>query len=642
MTKYLKKHPLESILWLISALIIASGSIYKLYSLNLVGIIVSLLLALVLWVFFIKIIAKKEEDIPTENRIKEPLKLPTIILAIIYILLSLAAFYVLYRHRSGSALVSPWTVTPDYFFLIYFILTGILLLLIKLKKNNPRNQVLILTLFSLHYLLSFSVAVLIYRIGYGYDPFVHQSTMDLIDRQGSVTPKPFYYLGYYGLLTVIHKITSISLVWLDKLAVPVLAAAFLPLAFFRLGQKYWPEKNNSLIMLLLLLMIPFGLFILSTPQNLAWLFLLLSICFGLINFRISLLLALATLTLHPLAGIPALILASSFGLSHYQKKIKAIWLKLLNLTLFLGASLALPIAFLASGQAKLNWSLSNYQSFLLALSPSLSLPGKESWILNLAYFYGNNIHLIIIILVIFGCRQLYKKHHDNSKLAKPLFLAIALIFSYLFLSQLSFNLISYEQNDFAERLLLAAMILLLPLMALGLAELNNRIRKQGRPYRLIMTLALLLAITASLYFSYPRQDNYHSAKAYAVSQSDLEAVEWIENQTTKPYIVLANQQTSAMALRQFGFGRYYGGQYFYPIPTSSPLYQYFLDMVYQKADRATMEKAMDLGQVDEAYFILPKYWWAFPKVLAEAKLSADSWEKIGSGQLYVFKYSRRP
>jgi hypothetical protein len=464
--------------------------------------------------------------------------------------------------------------------------------------------------------------------------------MDLIDKQGSVAPKPFYYLGYYGILTVIHKITSINLVWLDKMIVPALAALWLPLAFAKLGQKYWPEKNDGLIILLLILMIPFGLFILSTPQNLAWLFLLLSVCFGLVNFRASLILALAALALHPLAGIPALILALSLTLSHYRERIKAIWSKLFNLALFIGASLALPVAFLASGQAKLSWSLSNYQSFLLALCPSFSLPGKENWLLNLAYFYGKNIHLIIIIIIIFGLRQLYKKHHDNSKLTKPLFLAVALVFSYLFLSQLSFNLISYEQNNFAERLLIAAIILLLPLIALGLVDLDNRITRQKRTYRIIMGLALILTITTSLYFSYPRQDNYHSDKAYAVSQSDLEAVAWIENQTTNPYVVLANQQTSAMALRQFGFDRYYGGQYFYPIPTSGPLYQYFLAMVYENADRATMKKAMDLAQVDEAYFILPKYWWAFPKVLAEAKLSADSWEKIGSGQLYVFKYSR--
>jgi len=63
-------------------------------------------------------------------------------------------------------------------------------------------------------------------------------------------------------------------------------------------------------------------------------------------------------------------------------------------------------------------------------------------------------------------------------------------------------------------------------------------------------------------------------------------------------------------------------------------------MVYVQANRETMNKAMDLAQVNEAYFVLPKYWWAFNKILAEAKLSADSWQKIDGGQIYIFKYIR--
>jgi hypothetical protein len=33
-------------------------------------------------------------------------------------------------------------------------------------------------------------------------------------------------------------------------------------------------------------------------------------------------------------------------------------------------------------------------------------------------------------------------------------------------------------------------------------------------------------------------------------------------------------------------------------------------------------------------------WWAFDKILAEAKLEADSWEEIDGGEIYVFKYTK--
>jgi len=105
--------------------------------------------------------------------------------------------------------------------------------------------------------------------------------------------------------------------------------------------------------------------------------------------------------------------------------------------------------------------------------------------------------------------------------------------------------------------------------------------------------------------------------------------------------VLANQQVSAAALREFGFSRYYKGDvYFYPIPTGGTLYQYYLDMVYKKPAKDTMLKAMDFAGVGQSYFVLNKYWWAFPKILAEAKLEADSWTEIKDGEIYIFKYSK--
>ena len=53
-----------------------------------------------------------------------------------------------------------------------------------------------------------------------------------------------------------------------------------------------------------------------------------------------------------------------------------------------------------------------------------------------------------------------------------------------------------------------------------------------------------------------------------------------------------------------------------------------------------MLAAMDFADVNRAYLIINKYWWASDKIIAEAKMSADYWEKIEQGENYLFEYRR--
>ena len=153
---------------------------------------------------------------------------------------------------------------------------------------------------------------------------------------------------------------------------------------------------------------------------------------------------------------------------------------------------------------------------------------------------------------------------------------------------------------------------------------------------------MLTLITISLYLSYPRFDKNHNSHGISTGIYDIEATKWIEDNNKRQYIVLANQQVSAAALKNYGFNKYFSNNiFYYPIPTSGPLYQYYLDMVYDRPSKENATKAMDLLNINEAYFILNKYWWAFPKLLDEAKLEADSFVEFGDGEVYVFKYTRQ-
>jgi hypothetical protein len=496
-----------------------------------------------------------------------------------------------------------------------------------------------------HYLLSFSVALIVYKIGYGYDSFIHQATEDLIDKTGAVDPKPLYYLGQYALVVIFHRITTLPIIWLDKLLLPIMAAIFLPLTLWRVLKSWFESKNLNLILILSLLILSFPFLIVTTPQNLAYFFLILAILLGLncknhYDFSIILLLSLTTAIIHPVAGIPALLFCGLLAVYHSEKASvkKYCYPLLIIITIFI-----LPISFyflnrqIASAAASGNLVHDINQL-------TLNIPGQENFILNFVYLYGFNLKFIIILLALSGIFIAWKNREQCKILWLYFSISAALFISYLITIKLSFAfLINYERDDYPQRILLAACLFLLPFFIVSIYTILEKIAKKNVFIIISFAVFLTLLISASLYIAYPRYDNYFNSRGYSVSNADIKAANFINKNAKKDYIVLANQQVGAAALSQFGFKKYYGTEqiFYYPIPTSSPLYQYYLDMVYKKPSRETMLAAMDLTGVNESYFVLNKYWWAFKKILDEAKLSADSWQAIDNGQVYVFKYERK-
>ncbi|MBU1683992.1 hypothetical protein KKC56_00800 [Patescibacteria group bacterium] len=594
-------------------------------------------------------------------------------LFIIYFLLFSLCIYILFQSQTIESIASPWQVVPDYFFAIYSMATFILIIIIL---KNPKS--LILILISMHYFLSFSVAVIIYKIGYGFDPFIHQAGVDLINKTGAIFPKTFYYLGQYGLEVIIHKITSISLILIDKLLVPFLSALFLPASIFYFLQKWFKNQKVNLLLLIFLLTLPFSLFIITVPQNLAYLFLLITILFGLacsntLELIIVYLCALTSFVAHPIAGIPALLFAVTLTIYH-NNKLNIKTKKYLYLLAYILSSIALPLSFyFVHLKNNINFALIKNNILKLSLLfPKIIVPDQENFILNFIYLYGFNIKIILFILIAFGafivCRHkktqevkiMETKFPNNFKASPPslklfgnlvsiyklcIYMACSLLMAYCLTKLMPFNfLIEYERNNYADRILIVIVLFCLPFIIFLFHWLIERIIKQKKAIQTIYFLFLTAVVASSLYLSYPRFDNYYNSHSWSTGQNDIAAVQWIENNAQKKYIVLANQQVSAAALKEFGFNRYLSVKnsqiYFYPIPTGGQLYQYYLDMVYKKPSRETALKAMDFAGVNEAYFVLNKYWWASSKILDEAKLESDAWHKIDNGEIYVFQYNQ--
>jgi len=654
---------LESILILLCLISFIGAVVYRLYSLNNIGIIVALTLAAVIFLIIQKF-RKIDKNSYTNQNIqkgKYPIVFRQIIL-LLYIATVAFCFYILFANQTAQAIISPWQVVPSYFFILYALATGLLILVIFAKHQ------LSLFLISIHYFLSFSIALIIYKLGYGFDPFIHQATVDLIDKTGSVEPKPFYYLGQYSLEIILHKITSLPIVWIDKLLVPLLAAVFLPFTINKVLFRWLKHKKTIPFLLVTALILPFSFFIVTTPQNLAYLLLILIIllslvCLNIFDLNIVYLLALTAMLIQPIAGIPAFLFAIFLTIYYSDKeKIK----KYAYALIFIISASAMPLAFYFiektnnigafNGTAQAN--IKNAISL-----PKLIMPSQENFILNFIYLYGFNLKIIFFLLVLTGMLIAYRYRKECRICLLHLAMATALVISYFLTKLLPFNfLIEYERSNYTDRILLLAALFLLPFIISALYSFVSKILQQNRISKIIIFIFLIILITTSLYLSYPRFDHYFNSHGYAVSASSLKVAQWIENNTANDYIVLANQQISAAALHEFGFNKYYkinyldpslypeysgevadrpeGLIFYYPVPTGGPLYQYYLEMVYKQPSREVMNKAMALAGVKEAYFVLNKYWWAFPKILAEAKLEADSWQEFDQGEIYLFKYIR--
>lgn len=649
MINYLKNNILYLLIVLIALVSFWGGLIYRIYLFNFLGISISIALSLVSFIIILFYHYKNNvsgvdvrSKYSTRNREQGTRnKKILFILYPLFFTLYISCFYILFQSQTTASITSPWSVIPSYFFVIFFLtlLTNLSILLITKRKN--------LFLLSTFYFLLTSIALIIYKIGYGFDPFIHQAAMDVIAEKGVIYPKPFYYLGQYALLIITYKITFIPLLYLNKILIPLLAAITLPWTFSKFLNKYFEDKQINSITVLALLVLPFSIFIVTTPQNLAFLFLIIAIflgltCSSLIDLIVIYLLAIATLITHPIAGIPAIFFALAITI-HHNEKIKS--KKYLYSLIFILSAISLPTAFAifnpGSFQGLSIHSL--FSNFLNIFSWfKINIPHTENFILNFVYLYIFNIKTIIALLILGGIYLACKNKEKCQLFFINLLISISLFVAYLFTLELNFDyLINYEQADFANRIIIVSIIFLLPFIITSIYWLINRILKQKRSIQIPLFIFLAIIITTSLYNSYPRADRYYNSHGYSVSQNDIDAVHWIEDNTDNNYIVLANQQVSAAATHEFGFNKYYQDDiYFYPVPTSGPLYQYYLNMVYEKANKATMLEAMNLAGVNEAYFVLNKYWWAFSKILDEAKLEADSWQKIGDGEIYIFKYNK--
>ncbi|NQV90354.1 hypothetical protein HQ487_03005 [Candidatus Uhrbacteria bacterium] len=561
-------------------------------------------------------------------------------------------FLTLLNHPVTEGIRSVWERLPGSLFVLFLLATSLVFALLWRGKERALSLVGI----SLLLFATLSVVAFVFPLGFGFDSFIHKATEMHLAEFGTISPKPFYYIGQYALVLFAHHGFNISIDLADTFLVPFLASLLLPMAWYFAAVHITRKRSISMLTLTGIFLLPLSQFIVTTPQALANLWTLLLILASVPylldqehpRLRILALGAGATALIHPIAGIPALLYFMFLTTDPSRTNPRTPKTnRIVRMILGVFACIVLPLSFvmnsLVSNQAlSLNWESLNPLRWLTAFNFNVFFENRFSPLLDLVYLYGLNTLLILVLIAGFAWME-YRK--DLSKRFRALLLMVlALTVNYLIMSTfLEFTfLIDYERGNYAGRLLPLIHFFLTPLLILGLGHLFVNTKSHPIVLRASVLAILITFAGSSFYLSYPRRDAYETNRGFNVSQSDIDAVYLVESLAAgAPYLALANQSVSAGAIGEIGF-RYYGDLFFYPIPTGGPLYEFFLAM-NASPTRATALKALELapehGDINTLFFLVNNYWWDAPRIIETAKATADDWRSLGDGEIYLFRYN---
>lgn len=200
-------------------------------------------------------------------------------------------------------------------------------------------------------------------------------------------------------------------------------------------------------------------------------------------------------------------------------------------------------------------------------------------------------------------------------------------------------LITYERQDYIQRLFFIGQLLFLPAAVSGFARVWNRVKQQpALPFFAFVVFAIAWQ-GARVYRAFPYHDATHIEHGWNTSQAALEAVRWIEQDSKhQPYTVLADQSVSAGAVAELGFKRYADDVFFYPLPTGGTLYQVFLRAATTQAKKEDIEEAARLGKSSLVYVILSSYWWQADEVAKHLETLAGNSYRVEGGAMRVYRF----
>ncbi len=544
---------------------------------------------------------------------------------------------------------SPWPLLPAGTFAAFAILFAAVFLAAE-KTRKP----VVASLVALALGIVASLTALMYPLGYGFDGFLHRASENVILATGTLHPAPPSYIGQYTFITWLSRVLHIPNSFADVWFVTLLALLF-PLAVWKL----FPGRRGTRALVSSLLALPLGILAATTPQNVAYLLGLLALLWLIPISRREVSVETQTdpssqasvhwvlpwsllgwsLATHPLAGLPFALV----GIALSATRLSRAWLRWSIFSLsVLGTLLAVPLAFalrawLQTKTLSLDWlhQLGTISTWLGARlnPPATHLALWPDWANWQVYLFS----FILLLTTLFAAVK--DRQRRGIWLSLMSFGLAAAVSSWLLQTSGDFSfLISYERQDYAARLLVVAQLFWVPAAIVGFGLWFEQARA-AHPRLQVAGLFFGIAwFSANVYNALPRNDAGMIGHGWSVGRSDLETVQFIDKQANgQAYTVLANQTVSAAAISSFGFKRYVGDVFYYPIPTGGPLYEDFLQMM-DHPSLDIVEEAGDLGQSKLVYVVINKYWTKADQLVETLKGLADRTWSVERGAAYIFLF----
>lgn len=483
------------------------------------------------------------------------------------------------------------------------------------------------------------IAPLFYRLGYGFDGFLHVATERIVLETGTLEPKPPYYMGQYVFVTWLARLAGLSVELADRFLVTG-AIALLPLLFLygRSTERNWEDAA-------LLLFLPLAPFVATTPQSLAYVCgvgaILLSLG-GRVHPIAALSLAAWSLAIHPLAGLP--LAGATLTLQWTGMRGSRALRSPITWLLTFAAATAVPLAFLAISRGAstgIEWDFSRLVDVQTWTDSFTALAPPRNRVALWPDWTALVLFLAPLLAVAAAFVAIWRDEEQRHR-----WIVLAVIGAGTALGGFAMRaagdfafLIDYERGNYADRLFLVGLLLILPAAAAGASRWLAKLESAPALSAAVALIGLVAWHGAQAHAALPRHDAAAASYGWSVGRGDVEAVHWIEADAQgAAYAVLANQSVSAAAVREFGFRRYHGDVFYYPIPTGGALYQYFLEAVGREQTLEPIREAALLTASDVVYVVVNDYWWDAKRVAEELSGIASKETTTNDGRVRVFRF----
>ncbi len=570
-----------------------------------------------------------------------------------------SASYIAYHtHRlaTTAAIRTPWEVLPPGILLAF----ACVFAAVWLMAWRGRSVVLTWIMATGFFVLIALITPLLYPIGFGFDGFLHRASELILFQTGSLQPKPFYYIGQYTLITWLARTLILSIQTIDTFLLAG-CIALLPTVFaLRIPsdeKRFFPVLEKiAMSLVAVLALIPLKPWITTTPQSLAYLMGLGALFLASLPEKKSssfsaLVLGAWSVVIHPLAGLPlfggTVLALSRSWLTRFPRART-----LSSVFLTLGTALIVPLAFFIHSRLsgiQIEWdasgifSLARWQELARTLiAPPLGIALWPDWAAFVEYLFP----LILLAFVVTGlwkhAEQTESAKQTNQSLAWISVAGVLVMLAAWGMQQAAtFTfLITYERQDYIQRLFFIGQLLLLPAALSGFVRVWNYVKQQPAIPFFAFVVFTMTWQAARVYRAFPYHDATHIEHGWNTSQAALEAVRWIEHDSkNQPYTVLADQSVSAGAVAELGFKRYADDIFFYPLPTGGALYQVFLSAATTQAKKEDIEEAARLGKSSLVYIILSDYWWQADEVAEHLETLAGNSYSVEGGAMRVYRFA---